>query len=275
MAARPDRQGRAGPEDRRRHLPQERQGHRGAGPRPAGLPPESDRRSSAGSRRDPQDEGPRREVRRAARQSDPQAQFLWSLLPRPVPLQRLSPGVIADTARDVDFAIRWGYGWTWARSRPGRPPAGNRWPQWIAEDIVAGKAMSSAPLPDWVLDGRDGRARRRGQLRPAIDGQAAALRAAGVPAPAFPGRDLGESFAPGDHRLRNRRRAPVAPRRRHRVLSFKTKMNTIGDGVLEGVQRPSRRPSATSGLVIWQPKEPFSAGADLSGAMGRSGRQVA
>src|SRR3546814_17386486 len=28
--------------------------------------------------------------------------------------------------------------------------------QWIADDIVAGKAMSDAPLPDWVFDGRDG-----------------------------------------------------------------------------------------------------------------------
>jgi len=52
------------------------------------------------------------------------------------------------------------------------------------------------------------------------------------------------------------------------VLSFKTKMNTVGDGVLAGVlEAVDRAEKDFQGLVIWQPKEPFSAGADLSGAM--------
>jgi 3-hydroxyacyl-CoA dehydrogenase len=52
------------------------------------------------------------------------------------------------------------------------------------------------------------------------------------------------------------------------VLSFKTKMNTVSDGVLAGIQQAvAAAEKDFQGLVLWQPKEPFSAGADLSGAM--------
>jgi 3-hydroxyacyl-CoA dehydrogenase len=53
------------------------------------------------------------------------------------------------------------------------------------------------------------------------------------------------------------------------VVGFKTKMNTVNDQVLDGLQESiSRAEQDFQGLVIWQAKEPFSAGADLSGAMG-------
>lgn len=52
------------------------------------------------------------------------------------------------------------------------------------------------------------------------------------------------------------------------IVSFKTKMNTIGAGVLEGMhQAIDHAEKNLAGLVIWQSGEPFSAGADLSGAM--------
>jgi 3-hydroxyacyl-CoA dehydrogenase len=52
------------------------------------------------------------------------------------------------------------------------------------------------------------------------------------------------------------------------VLGFKTKMHTVSDGVLEGIQQAIATAERDfQGLVLWQPKEPFSAGADLSGAM--------
>jgi 3-hydroxyacyl-CoA dehydrogenase len=45
-------------------------------------------------------------------------------LPRRLPLLRGASRSIADNARDVDLAMRWGFGWARGRSRPGRPPAG-------------------------------------------------------------------------------------------------------------------------------------------------------
>src|SRR5690242_13821514 len=43
--------------------------------------------------------------------SDPQAQFLWAVFRDLFHYSAYHLADIADTARDVDFAIRWGYGW--------------------------------------------------------------------------------------------------------------------------------------------------------------------
>ena len=52
------------------------------------------------------------------------------------------------------------------------------------------------------------------------------------------------------------------------ILSFKTKMNTIPPAVLDGIhQAIGHAEKNLAGMVIWQTGEPFSAGADLSGAM--------
>ncbi|MGB8635270.1 MAG: enoyl-CoA hydratase/isomerase family protein, partial [Rhodanobacteraceae bacterium] len=53
------------------------------------------------------------------------------------------------------------------------------------------------------------------------------------------------------------------------ILSFKTKMHTVNDHVLDGVQRAVQEAEAKlQSMVIWQPDGPFSAGADLKGALG-------
>ena len=46
------------------------------------------------------------------RESDhPQAQFLWSIFRDAFHYIAVHLESIADTARDVDFALRWGFGW--------------------------------------------------------------------------------------------------------------------------------------------------------------------
>jgi 3-hydroxyacyl-CoA dehydrogenase len=53
------------------------------------------------------------------------------------------------------------------------------------------------------------------------------------------------------------------------VVGFKTKLQTVNDQVLAGLQEAIAIAERDfRGLVIWQPKEPFSAGADLAGALG-------
>src|SRR5205085_3911844 len=85
----------------------------------------------------------------------------------------------------------------------------------------------------------------------------------------LPGRRLGEVFAPGESVF-----GTDAVRMWHdgdgiAVLGFKTKMNTISDGVLAGIQQAvDVAEKDFQGLVIWQNKEPFSLGADLTGALG-------
>ena len=52
------------------------------------------------------------------------------------------------------------------------------------------------------------------------------------------------------------------------VLSFKTNMHTIGDLVLESLNRAvAIAEEQLAGMVLWHPDEPFSAGADLKALM--------
>jgi 3-hydroxyacyl-CoA dehydrogenase len=60
---------------------------------------------------------------------------------------------IAETARDVDFAMRWGFGMKQGPFELWQEAGWLQVAQWIQEDIDAGKALSKAPLPDWVFKG--------------------------------------------------------------------------------------------------------------------------
>jgi 3-hydroxyacyl-CoA dehydrogenase len=54
----------------------------------------------------------------------PQAQFLWAIFRDLFHYCAVQLENVADNARDVDFALRWGFGWAQGRSSCGRQPAG-------------------------------------------------------------------------------------------------------------------------------------------------------
>ena len=199
----------------------------------------------------------------------PQAQFLWAVFRDLFHYSAFHLADIAETARDVDLAIRWGYGWKLGPFETWQAADWKQVAAWIAEDIVAGKAMSSAPLPDWVFDGRSGVHSPEGSYNPARNTVLPRSSLAVYQRQRFPDPILGETFAPGETVFET-----DAVRMWHdgdgiAVLSFKTKMNTVSDGVLEGVLKAvDLAEKDFQGLVLWQPSEPFSAGADLSGALG-------
>src|SRR3546814_6204539 len=58
---------------------------------------------------------------------------------------------IADTARDVDLAIRWGYGWRLAPFETWQPAGGRRNATGIQEELAAGKPMANGPLRGGAL----------------------------------------------------------------------------------------------------------------------------
>lgn len=199
----------------------------------------------------------------------PQAQFVWALFRDLFHYSAFHLASIAETARDVDLAIRWGYGW---KLGPFETWQAADWKQiagWIAEDITSGKTMSSAPLPDWVFDGRTGVHSEAGSYSPARNKDLPRSSLPVYQRQRFPDPILGERFDPGETVFET-----DAVRMWHdgddiAVLSFKTKMNTVSDGVLEGVLKAvGLAEQDFKGLVIWQSSEPFSAGADLSGAIG-------
>lgn len=199
----------------------------------------------------------------------PQAQFLWAVFRDLFHYSAYHLADIAETARDVDLAIRWGYGWSLGPFETWQAAGWKQVAQWIADAIVAGKAMSSAPLPDWVFDGREGVHAAEGSYSPAKN---AKLPRSALPVyqrQRFPDPLLGESFPQGDTVFENDGIRMWTDNDGIAVVSFKTKMNTVSDHVLNGLQEAvSRAEKDFKGMVIWQQKEPFSAGADLAGALG-------
>ncbi|MBJ6977904.1 3-hydroxyacyl-CoA dehydrogenase/enoyl-CoA hydratase family protein [Luteimonas sp. MC1895] len=199
----------------------------------------------------------------------PQAKFLWAVFRDLFHYSAYHLADIAETARDVDLAIRWGYGWSLGPFETWQAAGWKQVAQWIADDIVAGKAMSDAPLPDWVFDGRDGVHSAEGSYSP---GKNARLPRSALPVyrrQRFPDPLLGESFAQGETVFENDGIRLWTDGDDIAVASFKTKLHTVSDQVLDGLQEAVARAERDfAGLVIWQPKEPFSAGADLAGALG-------
>ncbi|HEY9400788.1 MAG TPA: 3-hydroxyacyl-CoA dehydrogenase/enoyl-CoA hydratase family protein, partial [Luteimonas sp.] len=200
---------------------------------------------------------------------DPQARFLWAVFRDLFHYSAYHLSDIAETARDVDLAIRWGYGWSLGPFETWQAAGWKQIAGWIADDIVSGKAMSDAPLPDWVFDGRDGVHGAEGSYSPARN---AKLPRSALPVykrQRFPDPLLGERFDPGETVFENDGLRLWHDGDGIAVASFKTKLHTVNDQVLDGLQQAIAIAERDfRGMVIWQPKDPFSAGADLAGALG-------
>ncbi|HET7557475.1 MAG TPA: 3-hydroxyacyl-CoA dehydrogenase/enoyl-CoA hydratase family protein [Rhodanobacteraceae bacterium] len=202
---------------------------------------------------------------------DPQAQFLWASFRDLFHYSAYHLADIAETTRDVDFAIRWGYGWKLGPFETWQAAGWQQVAQWIEDDIRAGKAMSNAPLPAWVTDGRKGVYTAEGAYSPRA-GEALPRSTAPVyKRQLFPDPLIGEKFDQGKTVWENDGvRLWTLGDDEIGIVSFKTKMNTVNDAVLDGLQRAVEEgEKQLKAMVIWQASDKaFSAGADLKGALG-------
>jgi 3-hydroxyacyl-CoA dehydrogenase len=204
--------------------------------------------------------------------TNPQAQFLWSIFRDAFHYIAVHLESIADNARDVDFALRWGFGWSQGPFESWQAAGWQQVATWVREDIAAGRALSDAPLPDWVFDGRTGVHAAEGSWSPAKKAYIPRSDLAVYSRQPFRAPLLGEggndaanggatvfeddsvrAFHQGDDVL---------------VLSLKTKMRVIGPGVITGLARALDEAEQNyKGLVIWNADAAaggaFSAGADL------------
>ncbi|TAM41093.1 MAG: 3-hydroxyacyl-CoA dehydrogenase/enoyl-CoA hydratase family protein [Rhodanobacter sp.] len=201
---------------------------------------------------------------------DPQAQFLWASFRDLFHYSAYHLADIADTARDVDFAIRWGYGWKLGPFETWQAAGWQQIAEWINEDIAAGKAMSDAPLPGWVTDGRKGVHGKDGAYSASANANKPRSQHPVYQRQLFPDPILGEKFDTGTTVWENEGvRLWTLGDDGIGILSFKTKMNTVNDQVLDGVRHAIKlAEEKLKAMVIWQTGEPFSAGADLKGALG-------
>jgi 3-hydroxyacyl-CoA dehydrogenase len=205
-----------------------------------------------------------------------QGRFLWAILRNGFHYAAVHLASIAETARDVDLCMRWGFG---MRQGPFELWQEAGWAQvaaWVKEDIDAGRALCRAPLPDWVFSG------------PVAD-------AGGV-------HNAQGSWSPSAGRFLPERRLPVHARQHfpesvlganappwqttgktvHEddairlwtlddevlIASLRTKMRAISPDVAEGLSMAVDLAERDyQGLVVWAGDEPFSVGADLQAMM--------
>ncbi|RZT43147.1 3-hydroxyacyl-CoA dehydrogenase/enoyl-CoA hydratase family protein [Cupriavidus agavae] len=229
---------------------------------------------------------PAERIRLLRESTNPQAQFLWSVFRDVFQYIAVYLEQIAGSAADVDLAIRWGFGWNSGPFEDWQAAGWKQVAEWVKEDIDAGKALANVPLPAWVFEGavadNGGVHGAQGSWSPATSSfvKRAALpvyerqvfRAALKGTDAADPRKSGKTIEENDGaRIWTSDGADDVL-----VISFKSKMNTIGPDVLDSLVRAVELAEAEyKGLVVWQPTSlqlgapggPFSAGANLESAM--------
>ncbi|MEN3112474.1 3-hydroxyacyl-CoA dehydrogenase/enoyl-CoA hydratase family protein [Uliginosibacterium paludis] len=199
--------------------------------------------------------------------SHPQAQFLWAIFRDVFHYVAVHLGSIAHSARDVDFAMRWGFGWAQGPFETWQAAGWKTLAEAIRDDIAAGRAMSGAELPAWVFE-LDGVHRAEGSWDATSAGFVGRSTLPVYQRQLFPERVFGEVQTQGRTLWENdevRMWTLDDEDGRHvPVLSFKSRMSAVGpvvlDGIIEAVHRAERE---HEGLVIWQPAGPFCVGANL------------
>ncbi len=201
-----------------------------------------------------------------------QGQFCWAILRDGFHYAAVHLASIAETARDVDFAMRWGFGMKQGPFELWQSAGWLAVANMIKEDIAAGKTLCSEPLPDWVFGDAvikaGGVHSANGSFNPETGQFVAARSNATLARQHFPevvhgsnavgfefaGKTLHEDDAV---RLWTLDDEVV-------IASIKTKMHAISPDVAEGLNMAvDLAEKSYKGVVIWSGDEPFSAGADL------------
>ncbi|WP_458762937.1 3-hydroxyacyl-CoA dehydrogenase/enoyl-CoA hydratase family protein [Cupriavidus basilensis] len=218
--------------------------------------------------------------------TNPQAQFLWAVFRDVFHYIGVYLEQIAGSAADIDLAIRWGFGWNSGPFEDWQSAGWKQVAEWVKGDIEAGKGLANVALPAWVFEGpvaeNQGVHGAQGSWSPATQ--------------AFVQRNALPVYERQVFRAAVKGTAATDPRKAGRtveendavriwvsegqddvlVVSFKSKMNTIGPDVIDGLTRAIDLAEAEyKGLVVWQPTSlqlgapggPFSAGANLEAAM--------
>jgi 3-hydroxyacyl-CoA dehydrogenase len=214
--------------------------------------------------------GDRLKLLREAEGAEPR--FLWAILRDQLHYAAVHLQGIAESARDIDLAMRWGFGSKQGPFELWQEAGWLQVAQWIQEDIDAGKALCSAPLPAWVFKGPVAEAggvhTPQGSWSPAAQAFIPRrklpvyarqhfpedVQGAQAASPATAGRTVHEDAA---MRLWTLDEEVL-------IASIKTKMHAISPEVAAGLARGvDLAEQSFQGMVIWSEGEMFSAGADL------------
>ncbi len=196
----------------------------------------------------------------------PQAQFLWACFRDTFHYIAYHLADIAHSARDVDLAIRWGFGWKQGPFEIWQAAGWGRVARWIDKDIRAGKALAPAPLPAWVQEARRRAVHsRKGSYDAASNTLVGRSTLEVYRRQLWPAAVVGEGRAAlGETVYENPGVRAFTTGDAVLAVSFKSKVHSISPEVLEGLNRAiDLAEERFKALVIWQTEAPFSVGANL------------
>jgi 3-hydroxyacyl-CoA dehydrogenase len=201
-----------------------------------------------------------------------QAQFLWAILRDGFHYAAVHLEDIAETARDVDFAMRWGFGVSQGPFELWQAAGWQQVAEWVKADIDAGKALSKAPLPDWVFDGRTGVHTAEGSWSPSKKTYVPKSALEVYKRQPFPENVLGaaqlEPLKSGTELFKNEEVRVWTLDGEVVIASITAKLHLISPTVTEGlIKAVEIAEDKYKGLVIWSPDDVFSAGANLEALM--------
>jgi 3-hydroxyacyl-CoA dehydrogenase len=208
--------------------------------------------------------------------TNPQAQFLWAILRNGFHYAAVHLESIADCARDVDFAMRWGFGLKQGPFELWQQAGWKQVAEWVQADIEAGKALCAAPLPKWVFEGPV--AERGGVHMP--EGSWGPANQTWVPLSQLPvyrrqafrenvaGAGAVDALSSGTELFRNDEIRVWTLDGEVVIASITAKLHlispTVGEGLMKALEIAE---GGYAGLVIWSPDDVFSAGANLEALM--------
>jgi 3-hydroxyacyl-CoA dehydrogenase len=201
---------------------------------------------------------PRERMQQLLASKNPQAQFLSVCFRDLFHYSVYHLETIADTVRDVDSAMRWGFGWQYGPFQTWQATGLQDMRDYIQASIKADTSMSTAALPTWLFDISD------------------FYHAEGAYSP------MNKKFlAPSKLPIYRRQLSIDKPtvlfenegvqmwhlQDEIAVIHFKSKANTIGQSVLDGFnQALDVAMTRCQGLILYQKDaNNFSSGADLRG----------
>ncbi len=195
-----------------------------------------------------------------------EAQFLWACFRDLFHYAALMLGEIASNPRDMDIAIRSGFAWKYGIFELWQLAGWHKVASWINDDIINGKTIVKTSLPKWVFDHMehgiyhdnkyfdiDKNLMVSKSYLPIYDRQI------------FKTLVLNEVNQVDMHIIYENSSVKLWHTGDNiGILSFKTKMCTIGMDVLSGIEEAINiAEEKLLGIVIYQEADVFSAGANL------------
>jgi len=173
---------------------------------------------------------------------------------------------IADNVRDVDLAIRWGFGWQQGPFETWQASGVVAMSKQITAAIAESKTLSDVKLPAWLAN-LDNFYSKEGAFSPATKRFTERSELPVYRRQFFPDTVISEAHSQHETIFENEGVHLWHLKENVAVVSFKSKANTIGQSVLDGLNEALNiAEKRCQGLIIYQhDANNFSAGADLRG----------